>query len=121
MAVKIRCKRLGRTNRPFFRIAVIDGRTRRDGPSIEDLGYYDTLAKNAEQQVRLNLERVKYWLGVGAQPSETMCSILKRLGVTQAPVVRPPRPKKQARKDRRKRGKAGKPATKSGAAAKKQA
>ena len=108
MSVKIRCKRLGRKNRPFFRVAVMDTRTRRNGPSIEDLGFYDTLAKTDETRVRLNLDRVKHWLSMGAQPSETVRSILKKLGVTGTAIVRAPRAKKTQRKNVRKRGGAGK-------------
>ena len=110
MSVKIRCKRLGRKNRPFFRVAVMDTRTRRNGPSIEDLGFYDTLAKTEEGRVRLDLERIKHWLSVGAQPSETVRSILKKLGVNQAPIVVASRSKKTERKHPRKRGGAGKKA-----------
>lgn len=69
--VRIRMQRTGRTNRPFYRIAAIDKRARRNGPVIEQLGWYDPIAKDASKQVSLNEERVKYWLGVGAQPSDT--------------------------------------------------
>lgn len=69
--VRIRMQRTGRTNRPFYRIAAIDHRARRNGPVIEQLGWYDPIAKDESKQVNLNVERVKYWLGVGAQPSDT--------------------------------------------------
>ncbi len=81
MAVKLRLKRIGRRNRPFFRICVFDSRTRRDGAPIEELGAYDPYAETLEDKVTLNGERVLYWLGVGAQPSETVGSFLRRLGV----------------------------------------
>lgn len=70
--VRIRMKRTGRTNAPFYRIQVIDKRARRDGAPIEQLGWYNPLEKNADKQITLNEERCKYWIGVGAQPSETV-------------------------------------------------
>ena len=74
-------KRFGRRNRPFYRIVAIDSRFRRDGPPIEELGHYDPLEKDASKQVKINAERVQYWLSVGAQPSETVESLLRRCGV----------------------------------------
>ncbi len=65
-------KRTGRTNAPFYRIQVLDGRTRRDGAAIEQLGWYNPLEKNPAKQINLNEERCKYWIGVGAQPSDTV-------------------------------------------------
>jgi len=79
--VKIRLKRLGRRNRSFFRVCAFDGRTRRDGRSIEDLGFYDPFASDPEKAVSLNKERLEYWLKVGAQPSDTVVSLLKGQGV----------------------------------------
>ena len=81
MAVKIRLKRTGRRNRPFYRICVFDGRTRRDGAPVEELGAYDPRATSWAEKVTLNRPRAHYWLTVGAQPSETVNSILKRFGV----------------------------------------
>jgi len=81
VSVKIRLKRFGRRNRAFFRINAIDGRSARDGRVIEELGFYDPLAKDADQQIRIDRERVEYWLGVGAQPSETVKSLLDKVGV----------------------------------------
>ncbi len=78
MAVRIRLKRLGRRNRPFWRICVFDSRTRRDGRAIEDLGFYDTLAKDPEKQVQVNVERARHWLSVGAKPSEIVTQIFKK-------------------------------------------
>ncbi|RME71427.1 MAG: 30S ribosomal protein S16 [Planctomycetota bacterium] len=80
MAVKIRLQRHGRRNRPFFRIVAADARSPRDGKSIETLGIYDpanTLGKDAET-FRLDVERVQYWLEHGAQPTETVRSILRK-------------------------------------------
>lgn len=72
---------MGRRNRPFYRISVMDVRTRRDGRSIEDIGTYNVMEKNDEQKYDLNVDRLKYWLSVGAKPSETVASIIKKLGI----------------------------------------
>ncbi len=81
MAVKIRLKRTGRRNRPFYRICVFDGRTRRDGKPVEELGSYDPRAKTWAEKITLNRQRAHYWLTVGAQPSETVASILRKFEV----------------------------------------
>ena len=70
MAVKIRLKRMGRKNRPFYRIVAIDSRSRRDGVEIERLGWFDPL--RTDVAVNLNEDRVIHWLKQGAQPSETV-------------------------------------------------
>lgn len=82
MGVRIRLKRLGRRNRPSWRICVFDSRTRRDGRSIEDLGFYDTLAKDPARKMKVNVERARHWMGVGAKPSEIVTQIFKKCGVT---------------------------------------
>jgi small subunit ribosomal protein S16 len=69
MAVKLRLKRLGRKHRPFFRLTAIEARNPRDGRVLEELGFYDPENPIEVQQVKLNAERIKYWLGVGAVPS----------------------------------------------------
>jgi len=74
-------KSLGRRHRPFFRICAMDSRTPRDGRSIEELGHYDPLSSNAETQTVLNVDRIRYWLGVGAQPSHKVQALLKKHGV----------------------------------------
>ena len=76
MAVKIRMKRIGAKNAPVFRIVVADGRSPRDGKFIEEIGTYLPLQK--DNNVKINLERAKYWVGVGAQPSDTVASMIKR-------------------------------------------
>ncbi len=76
--VRIRMQRLGRRNRPFYRINAIDKRTRRDGKVIENLGWYDPIAKDESKQLSLNGERIKYWLSVGAQPSDTVRDFLAK-------------------------------------------
>ncbi len=79
--VKLRMKRMGRRHRAFFRINAIDQRSPRDGRVIEELGWYDPLAKDSDGQVNLDRERVEYWLSVGAQPSETVRDLLKKNGI----------------------------------------
>jgi small subunit ribosomal protein S16 len=71
-------QRLGRRNAPFYRISAIDQQTRRDGRVIEQLGWYDPIAKDAAKQLNLNEERIKHWLSVGAQPSETVRDMLAK-------------------------------------------
>ncbi|MDX2118140.1 MAG: 30S ribosomal protein S16 [Planctomycetota bacterium] len=75
--VRLRLQRLGRKNRPFYRLSAIDSRTRRDGAVIEALGWYDPLAAEGKQ-LQLNDERTKYWLAKGAQPSDTVMNILAK-------------------------------------------
>jgi small subunit ribosomal protein S16 len=79
--VRLRMQRLGRKNRPFYRIGAAEKRTRRNGPLIELLGYYDPLEKDPTRQVRLNEERVKYWLSKGAQPTDTVRDFLAKRGL----------------------------------------
>ena len=76
MAVKIRMKRVGTKNTPVFRIVVADSRSPRDGKFIEELGTYQPLKKG--NNYTLDLDRAKYWLGKGAQPSETVASFIKK-------------------------------------------
>lgn len=80
MAVKIRMKMMGRKHRPFFRICATDSRAPRDGRVIEELGTYDPMVPDTDARVVLNLERVTYWLGVGAQPSQNVKTFLKKYG-----------------------------------------
>lgn len=106
MPVVIRMKRTGRRNLPCYRIAVTDSRWPRDGKTIERLGFYDPLAKDPAAQVKLDVERARYWVGVGAQPSETVESIFKRQGVFegrtgQLPRRRPGRKRKTQTSERR--------------------
>jgi len=76
MSVKIRLKRVGTKNTPAFRIVVADGRSPRDGKFIEEIGTYLPLQKG--DNVKLKLDRAQYWIGVGAQPSDTVASFIKK-------------------------------------------
>lgn len=80
MAVRIRLARTGRKNRPNYRFAAFDSRTRRDGRPIEYLGHYDPLVKDFDTAVTIDLERAMYWVSKGAKCSETVASFLKRKG-----------------------------------------
>ena len=81
MAVKIRLARMGRRNRPFFRINAVESRTPRDGKILERLGHYDPLEKDATKQIVLKRDRIEYWLSQGAVPSDTASEILVRNGI----------------------------------------
>lgn len=74
-------KSMGRLHRPFFRICAMDSRTPRDGRAIEELGWYDPLVSNPAVREKLDVSRIRYWLSVGAQPSEKVAAILKRHGI----------------------------------------
>lgn len=76
MAVRIRMKRVGTTNTPAYRIVVADSRSPRDGKFIEEIGTYQPLRK--DDNFKLDLERVEYWLSKGAQPSDTVASFVKK-------------------------------------------
>ena len=78
MAVKIRLKRLGKIRAPQYRIVVVDSRRKRDGRVLEEVGTYHP--KEDPSYIDVVSDRVQYWLGVGAQPSETVASILKVTG-----------------------------------------
>jgi small subunit ribosomal protein S16 len=82
MAVRIRMKRVGAKNSPYFRIVVADSRSPRDGKFIEEIGTYQPLKKG--DNFKMDLERAKYWISKGAQPSDTVASFLKRLGKAPA-------------------------------------
>jgi small subunit ribosomal protein S16 len=79
--VRLRMKAMGRRHRPFFRICAMDARAPRDGRAIEELGYYDPMARDPASQTVLDVSRIRYWLSVGAQPSEKVQVLLKKLGV----------------------------------------
>lgn len=77
--IKLRLRRMGAKKRPSYRIVAADSRSPRDGRVIESLGHYDPLTSPAT--VKVNEERVKYWLSVGAQPSDTVRDLLRRQGL----------------------------------------
>ena len=77
--VVLRLKRMGRRHRPFYRINAMDRRSPRDGRVIEQLGWFDPIAPD-DRQLSVKIDRVDYWLSVGAQPSSTVASLLRRVG-----------------------------------------
>ena len=78
MAVKIRLKRMGKNHAPFYRVVVMNSRTKRDGRAIEEIGKYHPT--HEPSIIEINSERVQYWLGVGAQPTEQVAALLKITG-----------------------------------------
>ncbi|TDQ51035.1 30S ribosomal protein S16 [Permianibacter aggregans] len=82
--VVIRLARGGSKKRPFYNIVVADSRRARDGRYIERLGYFNPVAQGNAVKFELNNERYQYWVGVGAQPSERIASIVKQNAAAQA-------------------------------------
>lgn len=80
MSVRIRMKMMGRKHRPYFRICAMDSRVPRDGRVLEELGTYDPMVPYEDARAVLNGERVQYWLGVGAQPTEKVRVLIKKYG-----------------------------------------
>ena len=79
MAVKMRLRRRGMKKAPFYRVIVADSRSPRDGRFIEEIGYYNPLTEPAE--IKIDAEKAKKWLSNGAQPTETVKSLLKKSGI----------------------------------------
>jgi small subunit ribosomal protein S16 len=104
MSLKIRLARGGAKKRPFYAIVVADARSPRDGRFIEKLGTYNPmLERSAADRVTLKEERIKHWLGVGAQPTERVARFLGDAGIVEKPAQREtpvksaPKAKAQAR------------------------
>ena len=85
MAVKIRLKRIGAKNTPVFRIVVADSRSPRDGKCIEEIGTYQPLKAGAN--ITLKMDRADYWVGTGAQPSDTVPSFIRKQKLAAAAAV----------------------------------
>jgi len=77
--VKIRLTRMGAHKRPFYRVVVADSRARRDGPFIEILGTYNPLKEPSE--IKLDLEKAKFWMQRGAQPTDSVKKLMQRAGL----------------------------------------
>ncbi|MDP7041246.1 MAG: 30S ribosomal protein S16, partial [Gammaproteobacteria bacterium] len=75
--VTIRLSRAGAKKRPFYHLVVTDSRNKRDGRYIERLGFFNPLGKETEENLRIDLERVDYWIGQGAKPSDRVKTLLK--------------------------------------------
>ena len=96
MALKIRLARGGAKKRPFYRIVVAEASAPRDGRYVERGGTYNPMVpKNHDQRLTLKAERITYWLGQGAQPTERVQKMLAGAGLAEAPVIRE-QPKKSA-------------------------
>lgn len=92
MSVKIRLTRVGRSKSPAYRVVVADSHSKRDGRFIEILGYYQPVS--AETKVQIDSERALHWLKVGAQPSDTVRSLMRKAGILkQFHEARKPQPK----------------------------
>lgn len=90
MSVRIRMKLMGRKHRPFYRVCVMDRQRSRDSKAIEEVGFYDTSVPDKSKRVSLNMDRIEYWLSVGAQPSEKVNALIQKVkkgkfGVALAP------------------------------------
>lgn len=77
MAVKIRLRRMGAKKAPYYRVVVADSHSPRDGRFIEELGTYDPMADS--DKIKVDMERVKYWISNGAQPTDTVRGLIKKL------------------------------------------
>jgi len=75
--VSIRLSRAGAKKRPFYHLVVTDSRNKRDGRYIERLGFFNPVGKETEENLRIDLDRVDYWLGQGARPSDRVKTLLK--------------------------------------------
>lgn len=82
--VSIRLSRGGAKKRPFYHIVVTDQRNRRDGRYIERLGFFNPVARGAEEKLRIDLDRVEHWVGHGAQPSDRVATLIKTFRKNQA-------------------------------------
>lgn len=97
--LRIRMMRQGRSNTAIYRVAVFDSHTRRDGPCVERLGDYDPCQKEPGRKTKINIERLAYWIGKGAQPTPAMARLLKHVGVKSEPKpVAKPEAKPAAKK-----------------------
>ncbi len=76
--VSIRLSRSGAKKRPFYHLVVTDSRNRRDGRYIERIGYFNPVGREHEDNLHIDLERINYWIGQGAQPSDRVASLLKK-------------------------------------------
>ncbi len=90
MALKIRLARGGAKKRPFYQIVIADARSPRDGRFVEKVGTYNPmLPQDNQERVRLNLDRIKYWLSKGAQPTDRVALFLGKADVIKMPEMRP--------------------------------
>ncbi len=92
MAISLRLSRGGAKKRPYYRIVVADSRSPRDGKYLEQVGTYNpVLAKGDENRVKLNEDRIRYWLGVGAQPTDRVARFLDTAGIKERAATSNPK------------------------------
>ena len=99
--LKLRLKRMGKKNSPHYRIVVMPARSKRDGKAVEYIGHYNPKSK----ELKLDVDRAKYWLSVGAQPTDTVHSFLakhKLIKAQERPKLPPKKPKKQQKEEEKK-------------------
>jgi small subunit ribosomal protein S16 len=92
VAVKIRLKRMGKIRAPFYRVVVMDSRTKRDGRAIEEIGKYHPTEQPS--LIDIDIERAHYWLGQGAQPTEAVAALIKLVDAGKVETKAPKTPKK---------------------------
>jgi len=92
--IKLRLRRMGAKKRPSYRIVAADSKSPRDGRFIESVGFYDPITQPAT--VRIDEDRAKHWLSVGAQPTETVHHLFAKAGLMEAPAHKPAKPSKSA-------------------------
>jgi small subunit ribosomal protein S16 len=93
VAVKIRLKRMGKIRAPFYRVVVMDSRTKRDGRAIEEIGKYHPTAEPSV--IEIDMDRANYWLGQGAQPTEAVAAMLKKYADGSIRTAEPKKSKKE--------------------------
>ncbi|MCL4129641.1 UNVERIFIED_CONTAM: hypothetical protein GTU68_012397 [Idotea baltica] len=93
-------KKMGRKHRPFYRICVMDAQKPRDGKAIEEIGTYDPMKREKSERVTLDMDRVDHWMSVGAQPSEKVAVLIRKIkdndwgAVNSPPPMQAPQVKK---------------------------
>ena len=88
--VRLRLKRFGRRHSPTYRLGAVDSRAPRNGRVIEELGWYDPCNADESKQLKFKEDRIRYWLSVGAQPSETVTTLIKRAGIDKLGMITEP-------------------------------
>jgi small subunit ribosomal protein S16 len=85
-------KKIGRKHRPFYRICVMDSRVHREGKAIEEVGWYDTSVSDKSKRVQVNLDRVAYWVSVGASMSDRVATLVKKVKTNSFTTAAAPAP-----------------------------